>query len=50
MNVNAQSILGVTLILVALVVILRDPTGTNMIITGIADGYARSVRALQGNA
>lgn len=48
MNVNAQSVLGVTLILVALYIMLRDSQGTSSIIRGLAEGYADVVRALQG--
>jgi hypothetical protein len=49
MQLNAQSILSVTLILVALFIILRDAQGTNSIIRGLAEGYADVVKALQGN-
>lgn len=49
MNVNTQSVLGVTLILVALYIMVKDAAGTNSIIKGLAEGYANVVRALQGN-
>lgn len=47
MNVNAQSILGVTLILVALYLMLSNSAGTNTIITGLAESYGQVVAALQ---
>jgi len=49
MNINAQSVLGVTLILVALYIMVKDAQGTNSIIQGLARGYADVVKALQGN-
>jgi hypothetical protein len=49
MSVNANSILGVTLILVALYIMVKDAAGTNSIVRGLAEGYADVVKALQGN-
>ena len=48
MSVNANSVLGVTLILVALYIMVRDAEGTNKIVRGLAESYADVVKALQG--
>ena len=48
MSVNTQSVLGVTLILVALYVMVKDAAGTSSIIRGLAEGYADVVKSLQG--
>ena len=45
MQVNTQTILGVTFVLVALVVMLNNAQGTNTIIGALAEGYERAVGA-----
>jgi hypothetical protein len=47
-NVNLQSILGVTFVLIAIYLILERSTGTDTIIRGLADAYSRAVSTLQG--
>lgn len=50
MNINAQSVLGVTLILVALYLMINNYEGTNKIIRGLAESYGDVVKALQARS
>lgn len=50
MNINTQTILGVTFVLIALYLMLANADGTNNILRQLAASYSEAVRALQARS